>query len=423
MANAIWKQDVSAHAFQALAGLQMQIRTLGENYEITSTGMVEGQVHLMSAVLMLDHHLRPVSETLRVRGESGLREVRFVQADDERQPSSSVPDSVFDPADLDVNSSGDQGPSSPGSYYNHPGAMDADVRVVQTEIAALYELSILGADTSDPIEVARTPDGRIRISGTVADNTRKQEISSRLELLRDHQLLEIRLASQRDLGMPALAIQHTLPPATGVYTVAQTEAPTDAFLRRYFSNKGWTGERVNSAVAQFSRDALGHAQRALQHAYALDRLGSTFSVRELQSISPASERQWAEMAARHSSALESELHGLDEQLSQIAPTDGHSTLTEGGRVQIDNPEEFAHAVSQLLHQTQNLNRNIGSAFASGTSGAATQNPDTLVANAVHSIPLRNAAEIASFASQLVASDNTSNERDSIEGRRSSDRAR
>lgn len=64
---------------------------------------------------------------------------------------------------------------------------------------------------------------------------------------------------------------------------------------------------MNAATTQFAQTALGHVQIALQHAYALDCLGSAFTTVELQSINLASKQQWAMMVGMHASALQNEL--------------------------------------------------------------------------------------------------------------------
>jgi DNA-directed RNA polymerase specialized sigma24 family protein len=405
-----WREDVSTSSFRALASRQMQIRAIGENYEVTSTGMARDGLHPLSATLVLDHQLRPVSETLQINSGSTARTIRLVQVGYERRPASSVPNTAFDPDFLGRHSTADKDILSPLNQ-TRSGTMVADLRLVQMQIAALYQLGKVGADTGEPIEVTRTPDGHIRVSGTVADDSRKQQISTGLNSVPDHQLLEIRLVSQSDLRMAIPSMRSTSPQATNVYSVGQTEAPAAAVLRKYFAAKGWTGERVDSAVAQFSQSALGHAQRALQHAYALDRLGSAFTAGELKSVSPASQRQWAEMAARHATALETEVNGLDKQLAQIAPAHGRTPQPEGIHLQIDNPGEFARAASQLLRQTQNLNRSVGNTFASGPAGKTAQSPDSLVADALQAIPLQSAAEIAHFASHLADSEKAANSQD------------
>ncbi len=62
-------------------------------------------------------------------------------------------------------------------------------------------------------------------------------------------------------------------------------------------------------MVTFSHDALEHGQRALQHAYALDRLGRALSASELRSVSLASQQQWTEMLHQHASDLEEQLTG------------------------------------------------------------------------------------------------------------------
>jgi len=411
-ASAAWRQDLSARSFRNLADSQVQIRALGDNYELTITSARGSQIHLTSATLVLDHMLRPIREILRVRDDSTAHELRLVQTDFERRPASSVPDSVFDPTDLQPNAAGDIG-REPRLLGPRNEGIIADVPLVETQIAALFQLSKLGADAGEPIEVTRTRDRRISVSGTVADDSRRQQISLALASLPDHQLLEIRLMSQHDLRMPVPGLRSKSPALTSVYDFAQTDPPAVAVLRKHFGEKGWAGERIDSAVAQFSQDALGHTQLALQHAYALNRLGSAFTPVELESVDPASERQWAEMAVRHASALETELRGLDEQLTQIAPAGGN--LNQGnvdqldaGHIRINNPGDFARAASQLLRQTQNLNRCVGDFFASVPAGKAAQGPHALAVDAMHLIPLRSATDLAAFASRLADSQKTTN---------------
>ena len=291
-----------------------------------------------------------------------------------------------------------------------------DVRLIQTQIAVLHKLNELSADTGEPIEVTRTPGGRILVSGSVAENTRKQEISSALQAMPDHELIDIRVASQHDLRISLPAFRKLRSPAASVYNIGQAEAPADTILRAYFGAKGWPNDRVNSSVAQFSQAALEHARQALQHAYALDRLGRAFSAEELRAISPASRRQWAEMLARHAAALESELHQLHDQLVPITPPAREFAGVDSVRAPIDTLASFASTAGELLQQIQTLNRNIGNCFASGSAGKAKQTPDSLVAEAANSIPLRKAAEVSRLASRLAQTDSMANGHNNIAGK-------
>ena len=401
-ANELWKQDLSSRAFRALAGHRMRISAKDGGYRLSAPVSTDSGVHLISAVLVLDRNFNPVSEVLRVRSDSGIREVRLVQTKWDHQPSSTVPDAVFAPGSMNSGSSEGHGvPSSAVGRDNAQNMAGAEVQLVQLEIAALYQLNQMNADVGEPIDIAKTPDGHIRVDGTVSDDGLKAEVISRLEALPDRQFLRIRLRSQNDVRIPASGAPQPLSPTTGVYNVTQTEAPADTILSSYFATKGLTGDPAKTAAMQFSQDALEHAQRALQHAYALDRLGNSFTTEQLRSVNPIFQRQWTEMMARHASALEIEFRALHDELATIAPGDGESPASEADSIPIDTPATFAHAADQMLHQTQNLDRAIGSAFASGVLKKADMDPKSLVTNAARSIPLREAMQMVAFAARFA----------------------
>jgi len=192
-----------------------------------------------------------------------------------------------------------------------------------------------------------------------------------------------------------------------MYELGETKAPADTALRAYFQAQGLSGDPLDAAVSGFSREVLGHAQRALQSASVLDRLGSTFPAADLRFISLSSRQQWSEMAAKHAAALEVELRALHEQLGRLSPSTPQTPSVSDADAVIDNPAQFARAANQLLLRTQSLNRSVGSVFASSQSpDAAPASIDSLVVATDSAIPLQQAVEITSFAVQLSASGKT-----------------
>ena len=349
---------------------------------------------MISATLVLDHRLLPVREIMRLRADGEIYELRFVQKELERRPSASVPDTTFDPVNEHLH-------SSVIHQHNLPNAIGGDVQLAELQIAVLYRLNILGADTGEPIEVVRTANGHIRVSGTVVDDGFKKEIVSQLQMLPDQQFLDLKLVSPQDVKLQVPGTTRALAQHASVYDVNQTKSAADATLRQYFQAKGLSGEQLNSAVVQFSHDALQHAQVALQHVYALDRLGNALSAVELTSIDTSSQRQWTEMAAKHASELASELRALREQLAEVLGEQLSNTDGEG--VLIENPVQFKEATDQLLHEMQNLNRGVGTAFASQASGESQPAPDAPLRRVINAIPLRQAEAIERFAAALNAS--------------------
>ncbi len=257
------------------------------------------------------------------------------------------------------------------------------------------------------IDVEETPEGRVRVTGAVPDDSRKQQILARLNLLENHQLLDTQLISPTDVQKSGLKRPRAIAGTINTYDVDQTKAPADAALRGFFQAQGMSGAALDAAVVGFSRDALGHSQRALQHASALNRLGSTFSVLALREVSLPAQQQWTELMAKHATALEVELRALHDQLAPLTPFHDQSPSTDQTGSAIENAAQFAREANQLLRKAQSLNQTVGSIFASSQQ-LEEQPPgiDSLVAATNKAIPLQEAVELTSFAVQLNASGRT-----------------
>jgi DNA-directed RNA polymerase specialized sigma24 family protein len=400
LADDLWKQDVSPTAFRELHGENAELRPTEDGYELTAVEPVASHPQLVSATLVLDRHFHPIREVMRMRNGADVREVRFVQADYERRPSSSVPDAIFDPHDQGLRSKVDRHP-----IFSRPLA--SDVQLTELHIAVLYQLNNLNADASEPLEVEQTSDAHIRITGMVADDDRKQQLLSRLDLLDNHQLLQAEIVSPNDVQKHGKKSPRTLAGAVSMYDVGQTKPPADAALRTYFQTQGLSNEPLDAAVSGYSREALGHAQRALQNASALRRLSVTFSTTELRSVGLASQQQWTEMVAKHAVALEVELRALHEQLARLSPSPEQLPGANDAGSAIETPAELARAADQILAKTKSLDQSVSSVFASSQSpDAPPANIQSLITATNDAIPLQNAVDITSFAVQLNASGRT-----------------
>ena len=400
-----WKLDVSARAFKLIASQHIEMRTMGSDYELTGSGPSSEPFHFVSATLVLSRRLHIVGETLHMRTGYEFTEARFVEASDDHLPADSVPSSTFDPSDLESHMKSNPFAPSARDRSMSPLA-DADPRLVQTQIDVLYRLSELGADVGIPIDIVRTPTGRIRVAGTITSEDLKRRIIAMLENEANHQFVEIDLLPEENLRIPVPATRLSAPP-TDVYNLARTVPPAAPNLRAYFAAKGMSQEQIDLAVAQFSSDALDHAQRALQDAYALDRLGSSFSAKEFMIMGPVAQQQWSAMVARHSSELANELDGLRKQLASLDLA-GRPGRWRGRFSKIDSPTDFATSARRLLLQTQELNRTAQNAFSSGVSGASAPDGNTAIEAVWESIPLSDAEEVTEFASHLTNARDSAN---------------
>jgi DNA-directed RNA polymerase specialized sigma24 family protein len=385
-------QDLSAERFAALKGQGTRIQIIGDGYELTKNGPTNERPQLVTASLVLDKSFRPLREILREHRGNGTSELRLVQTSYERSPSRSVPDAVFD-LELEARShhSGEVSSLPPAAQNDST----VEVRLTELQIAALYELNKLGADTSDPIEVVREEKGRIRISGSVRGDDRRRELLLRLASLQDHQLLDIQLLSPSAVKTtPAAASSQPIP--VNVYELNPTHPAVEPLLRRYFESHGVSGDKVDTDVMAFCREALEHGQRAVQHAYALDRLGSQIPAAQLSAISISGQRQWSEMVSQHATALTAQLRGLRDQLATISP--GDTGISEAAPIEIEDPIAFAHNAENLSRRVQELDHKTGESFAASSGSTPVETDRLLTLQTL--IPLNEASQVKNFANRL-----------------------
>jgi hypothetical protein len=308
-------------------------------------------------------------------------------------PIRSVPDTVFN---LDGELQPPHGRrSSERQPHNLSGQSGA--QFAELEIEVLYQLSCLGADTGVPIEVLRTPDGRVRVSGTVNTAGLKDAIVTQLSRLEGHEHVDLRIVSSSEFVVPS-GSKRSAP--VEAYEVTQPGFAANSRIRRYVQARGLSEEPLDAAVAEFSRDALQHAQRALQHAYALDRLGASLSAGELRSVNLSSQQEWAEMVNNHAKELEKELRSLRTEVQEISSAGDEPVMGNAEKLGMNDPEHFAKAAGLLLRQVRDLDQQAGAFFASNGKIVRPENLDAALKTIMDTIPLKQAEEVASFAERL-----------------------
>ena len=395
--DGFWDQDLSAQEFAALGDGSPHFRPRDDGYVLTRVGPTLAHPQLLSATLVLNRNLQAIRQVMRVRAGSEVHDLRLEVVDYERKSSASVPDCTFNPEDEHLLASHRDRQSFTGRPHDLVGMSNA--QLAELQIGVLYQLHILHADTGVPIEVLRTADNRVRVSGTVSTDALKQAIDAQLKELDGHERLDLSIASDREIMVPSASKRSTVVEA---YEVSQPGFAADVRIRGYFQTKGLSGGRLDAAVALFSRDALEHAQRALQHAYALDRLGNSLSADELRSIPPAIQQEWTGMVKNHATGLEAELRVLHAQLAEItlAGAAGANTDFNAEGMSIDEPAQFAIRAGRLLGQVRKLNRQTGELFTSSGKTMSDTNLNASLQTIIDTIPLQQTEDVAAFAMQL-----------------------
>jgi DNA-directed RNA polymerase specialized sigma24 family protein len=386
--------NASAGGFQKLTNNSVSVLASDNGYELTYTSGV-GDARVRTAVLVIDRNFHFVSEKLKLVIGNSVNTIRFVRISVDRQPSTSLPDDLFRLDDLKPE---EQSRSSSRNTLKALAILP-NPHLFEIEIAVLKCLNELNADSAEPIDVSLSSEGRIRVTGVLAPRARRDEIVAALDSLPDRQLIETQLSVQQDLHRKMSGTRWLRSIKPRLYEVNQPGAPADSIVHGYFARSGLSDKKLTSASIEYSRSVLDHTQRAVQHAFALQRLGDLLNKVNVNSLGSEARQKWVHMAARHASMLESELLSLDDQITVIIP-EGTKLPGNADPAPIENPADFARAADRVLVQTQALSESVGMAFASNAATKTNTDPESIIVSVERAIPLGTAREIASFSFRL-----------------------
>ena len=387
--SGIWRTDVSAAAFIADQGAETEaIRNIG-GFEVTRRE--DGHSAILLRTLVLDRSYQVKAEKVRFKTTDGVVEVRLVQTLLRNVPDSEVPPLILPQS---------RGTTAPGLGNGHSARPTFGRRrseEANLEVAVLYELFELNADTGQPIEVSPTAGGRIRMTGTLGDTRLLEAIREKVAKLPQADDVDFQIYSTRAAASSARrggAIRQELGGTSG-------DAPAAGLVRDALLARGLKGAALQSAEQEFSTSVLTHAQTALQHAYALDRLGAILR-RDDESLAPDARVRWAKMVQGHSVSVVTEFDVLRLQLRPISA--GIVEVPHTGAGEISDASTFVRTAAELRSKAQAVNEQVVKLFAGSAADlSATQLHESL-ARLCANLPLIEANYMEAFANRLSLED-------------------
>jgi len=394
LASGLWSRDLSLKSLEAGRARTIHAQQTASGYEVRVDAGEPYPSGIAYTVLELNQARHLVRQTVHMRSGQPFVEIRYVEKSYRRVPASSVPDREFVPDDHGIS----KGTAGTVSRLLSPSD-DRTGRLVRLQIAILYQLSQVGVDTGEPIEVERSGDSRIRITGNLSRADQKAELLQRIGSLPDHELIDLRLGTgTRPDGKVS---RHSLT-TEAVYEASTSQIPSMPILNKYLIERGVPPAELEASALQFSNETLRISQRALQDAYALRRLGETISGIGTFQLDPVSKTEWTEMVNKHGMDLERQLQLLHARLDSLIP-DGTGPLGAAPPVDIKTASGFAGITAGLLHQVQDLNRRVSLLFANTGSTKTEQNVDTMLREALTMLPLNQARSVCALAGELRSS--------------------
>jgi hypothetical protein len=388
--SGVWLSEVSAAAFDSHAGTAVEASRSFNGYEVTQRENDRDKI--LSRTLVLDRDYQVQVERVRFRATEGDVEVRLVQTLLRKVPTRDVPPATFPQS---------EGIAAPGGWSKRSLPAESgsnraeDVSAANLEVTVLFELFQQNMDTGEPIEVSPIEGGRIRIAGTLANAQLLAGIRVRLATLPNADRVDFQIYSTAQAAS-AIHRGNTL---RQEFAGTNGDAPAAEQVRNALLAQGLKGAALQNAEQEFASSALSHAQTALQHAYALDRLGAILRLAGESSLNPDTRIKWTQMVERHSAAVLTELLLLRQQLDSISIDSG--AFPSDDAPEITNATTFAHATSELRSKAQSVNEDVVKLFAGSTAELSPRQARESIARLQTALPSAESTQLRSFASRMT----------------------
>jgi hypothetical protein len=388
--SSAWRSDVSAAAFIRAQGVESKASRDLRGFELTQRA--NGGDGILMRTLVLDRSYRVQAERVRFQTSDGVHEVRLVQTLLRRVPNRHVPPSTF------PHPGGAQAPGAANQRrypFESGDAAQTDAVAANLEVAVLFELFRQNMDIGQPIEVSQLAGGRILMTGTVTDPRLLAAIREKVATLPNASGVDFQIYSARQAASAAPHGKTLRQEIVG----AGSDAPATGMVRDALLARGLKGAALQSAEQEFRASTLSHAQAALQHAYALDRLGTILRRNGESSLNLDARVQWARMVERHSTAAVTELEVLRLQLNSIsAGIPGLSSVDTHG---IADATAFARTSSDLRAKAQSVNEEVVKLFAGSVASLPDAQVRDSIARLCATLPLGEANRMRLFAGRLT----------------------
>ncbi|MGH8700134.1 MAG: hypothetical protein ACREVR_03015 [Burkholderiales bacterium] len=386
-----WQRGPSAKEFTALVGRPEQARVeerpavyvISYRVDQQADHEAQGLRGLLQVTLVLSRaDLRAVEQTLLVEQAGETREFRFVETSFERRPMKAVAPAVFEPEPELLGSDGATGRRGDGAIVltaspPPPGSPSPAVATAELEVEALSLLNQAGADLDEQASVARTADGRLRVSGLVEDQRRKDELLRALGPISHHQAILIEIETIAE-ALSRRARQQSTPEATTKsapdrvsvqrVAIAQDAIAAEADLRRYFAGREPVPQ-IDAEINRLASRVVNRSSQAMSHRGALRRLMRQFSPEDLRALSPEARAQWLAIIRTHAAAFARETGKLRRELQPIFfPALPADPALEA--IEIGSDDDLARAVERLAELGAANDRVIRAAFTTSTDDSA-----------------------------------------------------
>jgi hypothetical protein len=239
---------------------------------------------------------------------------------------------------------------------NREPAPPVAIATADLEIEVLRILNKIEADSGEQIVVRRIPSGILQVDGVAEGVERKQQILQALAPVIGNPALRVNIETV-DERVAREANARTPPDSISLERIEVTSnsIPLEPELRSYFSSRGVSSSQLDSEVQRFSRTALGHSSKLLQHAGALVSLTGRFSVEELRELDPDARAKWLDLVRSHAQGLRQNAVLLQRELGQVLGQSRTDVLAEPS---IESDAMLIQTVNRLFTTVSSIDQTV-----------------------------------------------------------------
>lgn len=240
---------------------------------------------------------------------------------------------------------------------NVPASADLEVEVLQI-------LSQVKADMGEQIDVKRTADGYLVVSGVVETDQRKTEILKALNTVTTNPSVKIEIVTVAEAVAREQRNKKSKTTSTPEdVTVQNNVIATESDLRAYFERQGGNTDEV---IRRFSDRMVSGSRQTTQHLWAIKKLLNQFSPAEVSKLTPEARSKWLALIRSHARAYQEQLAGLRRELKPIFfPGAGEGNPSVGT---ITSDADLQRTFRQLFDAGIGNDSIIRSAFSASDSG-------------------------------------------------------
>lgn len=232
------------------------------------------------------------------------------------------------------------------------------------EVEVLRLLNQAKADLGEQINVKRTGDGKLLVSGIVETEQRKTELLNALDSVANNPAVKFEILSVKE----AVALQKPgKSPQSATQQSIESQGNSIAAendLREYFAGRGGDTE---ANIRTFSASIVGNSRQATQHLWAMKKLIGQFTSAQESKLTPEARAKLLGLIRNHAATFREQSSVLRRQLKPVffAGADDGSVKAGGT---INNNEDLKRLINQLIETGTANDGIVRSAFTASGSG-------------------------------------------------------